>query len=897
MSGDGTTVSLAPYLDNTDVLASLSCSPNQIPKWNGSAWACAADVDTDTVLNEAQVDAYIANNGYLTSEVDGSTSNELQDLTFSSNTLGLTSSGVSFSLAAYLDNTDAQDMTLVGNTLALTGDGTSVSLASYLDNTDSQSIALNSNIISISGNASTIDLSAYLDDTDTDTQDLSLATNTLTLVAGGSVSLASYLDNTDSQDLSLATNTLSLSGDGTTVDLSAYLDNTDNQNLFLTINTDNGTDPVADGASDTLNFISGSGVTITGDSTTDTLTVASVLGASIDSSSEIVDGTIANIDLVNSAITISAGAGLTTGGSVSLGGSVTVDIGAGNGITVNANDIAVDLTVATDALSATTLSGSGLEALGTGLTLIQGCGDGQLLKWNETTDVWGCGNDIDTDTDAQDLTLVTNTLSLTNDGTSVSLAAYLDNTDSQNLFLTYNADNGSDPVADGTTDTLNFVSGTGVTITGDSTTDTLTIASVLGATIDSSSEIVDGTVANIDLVNSGVTVVAGSGLITGGAISLGGTVTLNIGAGTAITINGDDVAITADGINYTEIADNISLDATTTTSLGANDLVTNASSTGDIIFQDNGSSFLTLSDTGSYDYTLDATDNPAYTITNAGSSNVNTNLSGTGDFTIQDNGTTVLTVLDNGTFQFRNSADNASSFLVENSSGLDMFEIDTVGNAVRIGEIVDDTADVLLVLDGVSGAADPTGIAGGIYYNTTSNKFRCYQNSVWQNCVASNSVGLVSALVANTAAISNTETQVIAYTIPANTTTAGDTYRIRAYATRAGANATAPTIRVRVGTTTLTGNIAATLTGLGNASTATRVYEGLVTIRTVGAAGTVGGGLLESTSALGNLDSSTATVALDTTANKIIELTLISGNATNSYTFTYATIEKMSNLQ
>ena len=37
------------------------------------AWACAADVDTDTVLSEAQVDAYANNNGYLTSEVDGST--------------------------------------------------------------------------------------------------------------------------------------------------------------------------------------------------------------------------------------------------------------------------------------------------------------------------------------------------------------------------------------------------------------------------------------------------------------------------------------------------------------------------------------------------------------------------------------------------------------------------------------------------------------------------------------------------------------------------------------------------------------------------------------------------------------------------------------------------------
>ncbi|MDF1564308.1 MAG: tail fiber domain-containing protein, partial [Deltaproteobacteria bacterium] len=35
-------------------------------KWNGAAWACAVDVDTDTntQLSEAEVDAYVANNGY-----------------------------------------------------------------------------------------------------------------------------------------------------------------------------------------------------------------------------------------------------------------------------------------------------------------------------------------------------------------------------------------------------------------------------------------------------------------------------------------------------------------------------------------------------------------------------------------------------------------------------------------------------------------------------------------------------------------------------------------------------------------------------------------------------------------------------------------------------------------
>ncbi len=105
------------------------------------------------------------------------------------------------------------------------------------------------------------------------------------------------------------------------------------------------------------------------------------------------NGVVSNAKLANSSLTVTAGNGLTTGGSVSLGSSVTLDIGAGNGITVNANDITLDLTVATDGLSSTTSSSSGLEVLASGLTLLQGCADGDVLKWVEGSDVWNCAVD------------------------------------------------------------------------------------------------------------------------------------------------------------------------------------------------------------------------------------------------------------------------------------------------------------------------------------------------------------------------------------------------------------------------------------------------------------------------------------------------------------------------
>ena len=46
-----------------------------------------------------------------------------------------------------------------------------------------------------------------------------------------------------------------------------------------------------------------------------------------------------------------------------------------------------------DADSSTTSTESGLELILSQVTMLRGCGDGQMLKWTESTDTWGCGND------------------------------------------------------------------------------------------------------------------------------------------------------------------------------------------------------------------------------------------------------------------------------------------------------------------------------------------------------------------------------------------------------------------------------------------------------------------------------------------------------------------------
>jgi hypothetical protein len=147
-------------------------------------------------------------------------------------------------------------------------------------------------------------------------------------------------------------------------------------------------------------------------------------------------------------------------------------------------------------------------------------------------------------------------------------------------------------------------------------------------------------------------------------------------------------------------------------------------------------------------------------------------------------------------------------------------------------------------------------------------------------------------------AIANTETVVISYTCAANELAVGTTFRFKAFATRAGTTSASPVIRIRVGTTTLSGNIAATLTPPTNGLAVGNVIEGLVTVITAGAGGTVRGSLINQVHlaavTIQPAVSSTAAVAVNTTsANMLIELTFISGNAGNTYTFQNATLEKV----
>src|SRR3990167_4633527 len=177
----------------------------------------------------------------------------------------------------------------------------------------------------------------------------------------------------------------------------------------------------------------------------------------------------------NYVASFTAGGGL-TGDASGEGSTPTLAVVSANGgIVINADDIALTLQPSLNGASSTTSSGSGLEILAGGLTLLQGCADGELLKWNETTDLWACQGD---------------------NGAGAS-------------FVTIDTEDGTDPVADTSGDTLVLTStGANLTITGADSPESVTF-DLVESTLAGAGLIANGDALDIVSGNSAIDVNAG----------------------------------------------------------------------------------------------------------------------------------------------------------------------------------------------------------------------------------------------------------------------------------------------------------------------------------------------------------------------------------------------------
>jgi hypothetical protein len=170
--------------------------------------------------------------------------------------------------------------------------------------------------------------------------------------------------------------------------------------------------------------------------------------------------------------------------------------------------------------------------------------------------------------------------------------------------------------------------------------------------------------------------------------------------------------------------------------------------------------------------------------------------------------------------------------------------------------------------------------------------------------VTSGGVSQLASITAASAAIANTETVVVSASLAANTITAGMSFRI--VAAGVGTTGLVPgndTFRIRIGTTTLTGTIPATVAPAATASVTAQPFsfEAIITCRTTGASGAIIGAATALSdnvttglfALLVDVNTTTATVALDTTAVNLLEFTFQSGAASSSVTFHVATIEQL----
>jgi len=276
-------------------------------------------------------------------------------------------------------------------------------------------------------------------------------------------------------------------------------------------------------------------------------------------------GFVADEHIAHGGVEIIAGAGMTGGGTIAA--SRALNVIAGTGITVNANDIATnDGAIVHDNLSGF-VANEHIDHSGVTITAGAGMTGGGTIESTRTLNVIaGTGITVN----ANDVT--------TNDGQIVhdNLSGFVANEHIDHSGVSVVA--GAGMTGGGTiasNRTLNVIGGAGIDVSAD---DVHIDSASLGAHY--SGEIVhdntSGFVANEHIDHTGVTLTAGAGLTGGGTIAANRTFT--VGAGTGVTVNANDVAIgqavgTTDSVTFAGlyssgnvvIGGNLQVDGTQTT--------------------------------------------------------------------------------------------------------------------------------------------------------------------------------------------------------------------------------------------------------------------------------------------------------------------------------------------
>ena len=296
--------------------------------------------------------------------------------------------------------------------------------------------------------------------------------------------------------------------------------------------------------SDDTNLAASTGITLTGD----TLTTND--GQIVHDN---LSGFVANEHIDHSTVSITAGNGLTGGGTIAA--TRTLNIGAGTGISVAADAISTnDGQIVHDNLSGF-VADEHIAHSGVTLTAGDGLTGGGTIAASRTFAV-GAGTLIDVTADAVNVDLSELSTSTTNgDG---DYFVVVDTSNAQRKLTKANINisgfNNDSGFTTNVGDITGVTAGNGLTGGGSSGTVTVNVVAGTGISVaadsvsTNDSQIVhdnlSGFVANEHIDHSTVSITAGNGLTGGGTIAA--TRTLNIGAGTGITVAADAISIGQD---------------------------------------------------------------------------------------------------------------------------------------------------------------------------------------------------------------------------------------------------------------------------------------------------------------------------------------------------------------
>ena len=309
--------------------------------------------------------------------------------------------------------------------------------------------------------------------------------------------------------------------------------NTGDQLVYKNVASDSGT-AVADTTTDTLTIAGGEGIdtsasadtiTIAGeDATTSNKGVASFSSDNFSVSSGAVtikDGGVANAELANSSVTITAGDGLKTGGSVALGSSVTLNIDvsdfAGSGLE---DDSSENLQIAAGGVTNTMLAGSIANAKlsNSSITVSDGSSTTDVSLGGTIT--FAAGEGIDVGESSGTITFSGEEASTSNKG----VASFSSDNFAVSSGVVTIKDSG---VILGTETTGNYVStavaGNGIDVSGATGDVTISIGSG-----EVTNTMLAGSIANSKLSNDSITLSQGAGMAAMGEVDLGASVTVGV---------------------------------------------------------------------------------------------------------------------------------------------------------------------------------------------------------------------------------------------------------------------------------------------------------------------------------------------------------------------------------